>query len=76
MLLLDLVSSGHHNKKNNKNQVFIKDCWLCNLYKVIIDGPDVDIVEKIKKTRDKDKKIVKVVEEIKKTRVKILQGKE
>ena len=57
-----------------KNQLFIKDCWLCNLYKVIIDGLEVDIVEKIKRARGKDKEIVRVVEEIKKAGVKMLQG--
>ena len=36
-------------KKNNKNQVFIKDCWLHSLHEVVIKGPEVEIVEKIKK---------------------------
>jgi len=35
--------------KNNEDQVFIKDCWLCSLHKVVIEGLEVDIVEKIKK---------------------------
>ncbi len=47
--------------KDNEDQVFIKDCWLCSLYKVVIEGPEVNIVEKIKKARGKDKEIVKVV---------------
>ena len=51
-------------KKDNDNQVFIKDCWLCRLSKVIIEGPEVDIVEKIKKARSKDKEVVRVVEEM------------
>ena len=59
-------------KKNNKNQVFIKDCWLHNLYKVVIERLEVDIVEKIKKARSKDKEVVKVVEEMKKAGIKIL----
>jgi len=59
-------------EKDNKNQVFIKDCWLHNLYEVVIEGPEVDIVEKIKKARGKDKEIVKVVEEMKKAGIKIL----
>jgi len=41
-----------------------------------IKGPEVEIVEKIKKARDKDKDIVKVVEEIKKIGIKVLQGDE
>ena len=59
-------------EKNNKNQVFIKDYWLRNLYKLIIDGPEIDIVEKIKKARDKNEEVVRVVEEMKKAGVKIL----
>jgi len=48
-------------EKNNKNQVFIKNYWLHNLYEVVIERPEVDI-EKIKKARSKDEEIVKVVE--------------
>ena len=58
-------------EKNNNNQVFIKDCWLCNLYEVIIDGPEVDIVEKIKKARNKNEEVVRVVKKMKKAEVKI-----
>jgi len=43
------------------------------LYEVVIDGPEVDIVEKIKKARSKDEEVVRVVEEIKKAEVKMLQ---
>ena len=46
------------------------------MQEVVIKGPEVDIVEKIKKARSKDKKVVRVVEEIKKVKVKILQGDE
>jgi len=60
----------------NENQVFIKDCWLCNLSEVVIKGSKVDIVEKIKKARSKDKEIVRVVEEMKKTKVKMLREEE
>ena len=63
-------------KKNNENQVFIKDYWLHSLYEVVIEGPEVDIVERIKKVRSKDKEVVKVVEEIKKAGVKVLRGNE
>jgi len=59
-------------ENNNNNQVFIKDCWLHSLHEVIVEEPEVDIVEKIKKARDKDKKVVRVVEEMKKAGVKIL----
>ena len=63
-------------KKNNENQVFIKDYWLHSLCEVVIEGPEVDIVERIKKVRSKDKEVVKVVEEIKKAGVKVLRGNE
>jgi len=63
-------------ERNNNNQVFIKDCWLHSLYKIVIEGPEVNIVEKIKKARSKDKEVIKVVEEIKKARVKTLREEE
>ena len=63
-------------EKDNENQVFIKDCWLCNLSEVVIEEPKVDIVEKIKKARSKDEEVVRVVEEMKKTGVKTLRGEE
>ena len=63
-------------EKNNDNQVFIKDNWIRNLEEVVIEGPEVDIVEKIKKARSKDKEVVRIVEEMKKARVKELRGEE
>ena len=39
-------------------------------------GPEVDIIEKIKKARGKDKKVVRIVEEMKKAEVKVIQGEE
>jgi len=63
-------------KKDNDNQVFIKDCWLYSLHEVVIKGPKVDILEKIKKARDKDKEVVRVVEEIKKAEVKVIREEE
>jgi len=59
--------------KDNENQVFIKDNWICSLQEVVIKGPEVEILEKIKKARSKDKDIVRVVEEIKRVKVKELQ---
>jgi len=60
-------------EKDNENQIFIKDCWLHSLHKVVIEGSEIDIVEKIKKARNKDKE---VVEEIKKVGVKIVRREE
>ena len=59
-------------EKDNENQVFIKDNWIHSLQEVVIEGPEVDIIEKIKKARSKDKDVVRVVEEIKKVGVKEL----
>ena len=59
-------------EKDNENQIFIKDNWIHSMQEIIVEGPEVDILEKIKKARSKDKEIVKVVEEMKKTGVKEL----
>ena len=63
-------------EKDNDNQVFIKDNWIRSLEEVVIEGLEVDIVEKIKKARSKDKEVVKIVEEMKKARVKEIRGEE
>ena len=47
-----------------------------NLQKVIIEGSEVDIIEKIKKARSRDKDVVRVVKEMKKAGVKELRGNE
>ena len=57
-----------------KNQTLIKEQWICRLAKVVIKESEVDILEKIKIAREKDKKVIKVVEEMEKTRVKVLRG--
>ena len=44
------------------------------MQEVVIEGLEVYILEKIKKVRSKDKKVVRVVEEMKKEKVKMLQG--
>ena len=62
--------------KDNENQIIIKDSWLHRLEKVIIEGLEVEILEKIKKTRSKDKKVVRIVEKMKKAGVKVIQGEE
>jgi len=62
--------------RDNENQIFIKDNWICSMQEVVVEGPEVDIVEKIKKARSKDEDVVRVVEEIKKTEVKELWGNE
>ena len=62
--------------RDNEDQVFIKDCWLCSLHEVIIEGLEVNIVEKIKRARDKYEEVVRVVEEMKKAGIRALRGEE
>jgi len=59
--------------KDNENQIIIKDNWLYKLEEVIIEGPEVEIIEKIKKARSKDKEVVRIVEEMKKAKMKAIQ---
>jgi len=63
-------------ENDNDNQIIIKDNWLHRLEEVIIEGPEVDILEKIKKARSRDKDVVRVVKEMKKAKVKELQESE
>ena len=60
--------------KDNENQVIIKDNWIRNMNEVVIEGLEVDLLEKIKRARSKDEDVVRVVEEIKKAGVRELWG--
>jgi len=62
--------------KDNENQVCIKDNWICSMYEVVVEGPEVDLVGKIKKARSKDEDVIRVVEEMKKAGVRELRGNE
>ena len=62
--------------RNNENQIFIKDNWVCNLQEVVIEGLEVELLEKIKKARSKDEDVVRIVEDMKKVKVKELRGEE
>ena len=42
-------------EKDNENQTLIKEEQICNLAEVVIEGLEVDILEKIKIARYKDK---------------------
>jgi len=63
-------------ENDNDNQIIIKDNWLRRLEEVVIEGPEVDILEKIKKARSRDEDVVRIVEEMKKAKVKELRGDE
>ena len=62
--------------KDNENQIIIKDNWIRSMYEVVVEGPEVDLLEKIKKARSKNKNVIRVVEERKKAGVKELRGNE
>jgi len=49
---------------------------LCNLYEVVIEEPEVDILEKIKKTKHKNEEVVRVIEEMKKAEINAVRGEE
>jgi len=63
-------------EKDNEDQVFIKDNWVRNLQEVVIERPEVELLEKIKKARSKDEDVVRIVEKMKRARVKELRGNE
>jgi len=62
--------------KDNENQITIKNYWIHNMYKVMVEGLEVDLLEKIKKVRSKNEDVIRVVEEMKKVRVRELRGDE
>ena len=62
--------------RNNENQVVIKENWVYSLQEVVIEGPEVDMLEKIKKARSRNNNVIRIVEEMKKAKVKELQGNE
>ena len=63
-------------EKDNEDQVVIKNNWIRKLHEVVIEEPEVELLEKIKKAKGRDEDIIRVVEKIKKTKVKELQGNE
>ena len=63
-------------EKNNENQTLIKVQWIHSLVEVVIEKFKVEIIEKIKIVRKKDKEVIRVVKEIKKAEVKVLREDE
>ena len=64
-------------ERDNKNQVMLKKEWVeVRAIEQLVEGPEKDIVKKIKEARDKDKEVIKVVEEMKKAGVKMLRDEE
>jgi len=62
--------------RDNENQIVIKENWLRRLEKVVVEGLEVDIIEKIKKAKSRNEDVIRVVEEIKKAKVRELQENE
>jgi len=64
-------------EKDNENQVMVKEEWLeVRAIEQLIEGPEKEIVKRIKEARDKDEEVIKVVEEMKKAGVKTLRDEE
>ena len=64
-------------EKDNENQVMLKKEWLeVRAMEQLVEGPEEDIVKKIKEARDKDEEVIKTVEEMKKAGVKMLRNEE
>ena len=64
-------------ERDNKNQVMLKEEWLeVRVMEQLIEGPEEEIVKKIKEAKYKDEEIIKAVEEMKKAGVKVLKNKE
>ena len=64
-------------EKDNENQVMLKEEWLeVRAIEQLIEGPEEEIVKRIKEARDKNEEVIKVVEEMKKAEVKTLRDEE
>ena len=64
-------------EKDNKNQIMVKEEWLeVRAMEQLIEGPEQEIVKKIKEAEDKDEEVIKIVEEMKKAEVKTLRDEE
>ena len=65
-------------EKDNKDQRLVKPEWLevrkTEMVEIIVEG--VDLLEKVRKSKVKDNKVVKAVEEMKRAGVKMLRDKE
>ena len=65
-------------KRNNEDRMLVKKEWLevraIQVIEIIIK--EINLLEKIKKSKVKDNKVIKVVEEMKQAGVKMLKDKE
>ena len=64
-------------EKDNENQIMLKEEWLeVRAMEWLIEGPEEEIVKRIKEARNKDEEVIKMVEEMKKAGVKTLKEEE
>jgi len=65
-------------ERDNKNEILVKKEWLENrrTEKVEVIVEEVDLLEKMRKSRVKDNEVVKAVEEMKQAGVKTLRDEE
>ena len=64
-------------ERDNGNQVMLKREWIeVRAMEQLVEGPEEEIVKKIKKVRDKNEEVIKAVEEMKKAGVKMLRDEE
>jgi len=65
-------------EKDNEDEMLVKPEWLevrkTEVVEIIVDG--VDLLEKVRKSKVKDDKVVKAVEEMKRAGVKMLRDEE
>jgi len=55
----------------------LKEEWLeIRRFEQLVEGPEEEILNKIKEAREKDEKVIKVVEKMKKMEVRILRNNE
>jgi len=64
-------------ERDNENQVMLKTEWIeVRAMEQLVEGPEEEIVKKIKEMRDKDEEVIKAVKEMKKVGVKMLRDEE
>jgi len=63
-------------ENNNENQKLIREKWVRGIMKIVVEGPETMLMEKIKKVRGNNKEVVRVIEEIKKAGVRNLRSNE
>ena len=65
-------------ERDNEDEILVKSEWLevrkTEKVEVIVEG--IDLLEKVRKSKVKDNKVVKVVEEMKQAGVKMLRDEE